>query len=107
MIAFLLQRRCLTRNTTREKPPEVINQELLASIIEIADEYYSGLSKEMKNLMEPKEALSIIKKYNELLKGENRKIINLVGNQGKLLKKFKKNDEFFRHVGLSQTNIYF
>ena len=27
--------------------------------------------------------------------------------QGELLKKFKESDEFFSHVGLSQSNIYF
>ena len=52
----------------------------------------------MKNAKEPKKAISIIKKYEEPLKGENSTIINLVGKQGELLKKFKDDDEFFGHV---------
>ena len=50
---------------------------------------------------QPKEAISIIKIFEELLKGENRKIIITVGKQEELLKKFEVNDEFFRCVGLS------
>ena len=36
-------------------------------------EDYSGLNEEVKNAEEPKEAISVIKKYEELLKRENRK----------------------------------
>ena len=60
----------------------------------------------VKNAKEPKEE-SIIKKYEELLKGEYRKIINIVEKQGELLQKFKESDEFFSRVGLSRSNIYF
>ena len=47
--------------------------------MEIADEEdYLEVNEEVKDAKEPKEAISIIKKYEELLKGENRKIINIV-----------------------------
>ena len=49
----------------------------------------------------------MVKKYEDLLKGANRKVINIVGKQGELLKKFKDSDKFFDRVGLSQSNIYF
>ena len=59
----------------------MIKQESQASIRETADEEdYSELSEEVKNVKYPKEAISIIK-------GENRKMINIVGKQGKILKK--------------------
>ena len=48
-----------------------------------------------------------LKKYNDILKGANKKILNTVGKQGKLLRKFKKEDGFFDCVGMSQSNIYF
>ena len=84
---------------------DAINQELLASIIEIVDEEdYSGLNKDVK---QPKEAIFLIRKYEQLLKGENRKIINIVGKQGELLQKFKESNEFYSRVGLSRSNIYF
>ena len=50
---------------------------------------------EVKNAKDPKEAISLIKKYEELLKEENKKIINIVGKQGELLKKSKESNEFF------------
>ena len=60
----------------------MIKQGLLASI-EIADEEdYSELKEEVKNATEPK-------------------IINIVGKQGELLKKFKESNGFFGRVGLS------
>ena len=41
------------------------------------------------------------------MKGANKKVINIVGKQGELLKRFKEEDEFFDCVGLSKSNIYF
>ena len=57
-----------------------INLELLiiAPIIEIVDEEdYPELNEEVKNVKEPKETVSIIKTIEELIKGKNRKIINI------------------------------
>ena len=47
------------------------------------------MDQEVKNAKEPKDGISLIKKYEDLLKGANRKIINIVGKQGELLKRFK------------------
>ena len=69
----------------------MLKQELLASIIEIKDEEdYSELNEEVKSAKEPKEAISIIKKYDEHLKGENKKIGNIVGKQGEFLKSLRR-----------------
>ena len=65
------------------------------------EEDYSELDEEVKKTKESKEATSIIKKYEELLKGENRKIVNIAEKQGDLLKKFKESEEFFSGVELS------
>ena len=51
--------------------------------------------------------VSLAKKYEVLLKGANWKIINIVGKQGELLKRFKDSDEFFDGLGLSRSIIYF
>ena len=53
------------------------------------------------------EGISLVQKYENLLKGANKKIINTVGKQGELLKRFKEEDEFFNTVGRSRSNIYF
>ena len=36
-----------------------------------------------------KDGISLAKKYEDVLKGANRKIINIVGKQEELLKRFK------------------
>ena len=69
-----------TAQCNEKKSSKVIKQELLAPvIIKIADGDYSGLNEDVKNAKEPKETIFIIKKHEELLQGENRKIINIVG----------------------------
>ena len=85
----------------------MIRQELLASIVEISDEDDSELNKAVRNAKEPKEAMLIIKKYEELFKEELRKIINIVEKQEEVLLRFKKSDEFFSGVGPSRANFYF
>ena len=41
------------------------------------------------------------------MKGPNKKILNVVGKQGELLKCFRDEDEFFDRIGLGRSNIYF
>ena len=65
------------------------------------------MNEEVKNAKESKDGISLVKKYEDLLKGANKKIINIVGKQGELLKRFKYSDESFDCVGLSRSNIYF
>ena len=54
-----------------------------------------------------KDGITIIKKFKELLEGEDRKIIHNVGKQGELLKKREESGEFFSRASLSRSNIYF
>ena len=65
------------------------------------------VKKDAISTKKPKDAISFIKKYEDLLKGAYRKIINIVGKQGELLKKIQEGNEFFSHVCLSRSNIYF
>ena len=89
--------------------PDIIEKKLLASISEVfnEEEEYLSMNEEVKNVKEPKEGISLIKKYEDLLKGANKKINNIVEKRGELMKRFKDSDEFFDGVGLSQSNIYF
>ena len=93
----------------KNKTPEIIKEESFASITELSDgeEDYWELNKEVRNAKEPKDVIYLVKKYEDLLKGANRKIINIVGKQGKLLKRFRDAEECFDHVGLSRSNICF
>ena len=71
------------------------------------EEDYLEMNEETANAKEPKEGIHLVEKYEDLLKGANRKILNIVGKQGELLKRFKDSDNFFSCVGQSRSNIYF
>ena len=75
----------------KQKTPELIKKELLASILEVfnEEEGYLQINEEVKNAKELKDGMALVKKYENLLKGANKKIINIVGKQGELLKRFK------------------
>ena len=91
-----------------KKTPETIKKELLESISEVfEDENYLQICEEVKNAKDLKDGISLVKKYEDLLKSSNKKIINIVAKQDELLKRFKDSDEFFDGVGLSRSNIYF
>ena len=45
------------------------------------------MNEEVKNVKQLKDGISLVKKYEDLLKGANRKIINIVEKQGEFLKK--------------------
>ena len=48
---------------------EIIKQELLASILEVFEEEdYLQMNEEVKNAKEPKDGISLVKKYEDLLK---------------------------------------
>ena len=75
----------------KQKTPELIKKELLASILEVfnEEEGYLQINEEVKNAKELKDGMALVKKYEDLLKGANKKIINIVGKKGELLKRFK------------------
>ena len=78
---------------------EIIKQELLVFEV-FEEEDYLQMNEEVKNAKKPKDGISLVKKYEDLLKWANRKIINIIEKQGELLKRFKENEEFFDSVGL-------
>ena len=95
------------RKTNSKKTPKIIKKELQESVLEVSEEENANLNEEVKKVKSLNEGILLIQKYENLLKGANQKIINIVGKQGELLKRFKDEDEFFDCVGLSRSNIYF
>ena len=94
------------RKKNRKKTPEAIKKELQKSILEGLGEENANLNEEVKNAKSLSEGISPVQKYENLLKVADKKIINIVGKQGKLLKRFKEEDEFFNKVALSMSIIY-
>ena len=89
------------RKTNRKKTPEIIKKEWQESILQVSEEENANLNEQVKNAKSLNEGISLIQKYENLLKGADKKAINILGKQGKLLKRFKEEDEFFDCVGLS------
>ena len=77
---------------------------MLASILEVFEEGedYLLINEKVKNARKLKDGICLVKKYQDLLKGVNRKIINTVGKQGELLKRFLNSEEFFDCLGVSR-----
>ena len=59
------------------------------------------LNEEVRNAKKPEDVISLVKKYEDLLKEATRKIIKTVGKQGELLKRFRDAEVFFDYIGLS------
>ena len=84
-----------------KQTPETINKELLGSILEVFEKRnYLQICEEVKNAKDLKEGVSLVKRYEDLLKSSNKKTINIVAKQGELLKRFNDSDEFFDSFGL-------
>ena len=64
------------REMKKKKTPEIIKQELLASILEVfhEEEDYLHMNEEVNNVKELKNGISLVKKYEDLLKGANRRL---------------------------------
>ena len=69
----------------------MIKKELLTSLVEHSDgeEDYLELNEEVRNAKEKRDGIALVKKYENVLKGTNKKIINIVGKQGEILKCFR------------------
>ena len=70
----------------------MIKKELQESILEVSEEENANLNEEVKDVKSLNEGISLVQKYENVLKGANKKMINIVGKQGELLKRFKEED---------------
>ena len=94
---FNSQLRGVATKMKQKKTTEKIKKELLASIPEVSNEEedYLQMNEEVKIAKEVKDCMSLVKKYENLLKRANKRIINIVKRQGEILKKSKEEDELF------------
>ena len=65
--------RGVTRRMKKKKTPETAKKELLASILEVLqEEDYLNICETVKNAKDLKDAISLVKKYEDLLKSSNK-----------------------------------
>ena len=67
------------RKTNRKKTPEIIKKEWQESILQVSEEENANLNEQVKNAKSLNEGISLIQKYENLLKGADKKVINILG----------------------------
>ena len=79
-----------------------MKRELLNSLQESHDVEEQELNKTANNVDSSQEVMLIIRRYEDIIKTQNRKAIGYIGKQGQLFKKFKDTGNFFDNVGQSR-----
>ena len=51
------------------------------------------LNEEARDTKEQQDGIDLVKKFEDLFRGASKKIINIVGKQGELLKRFRDGDD--------------
>ena len=102
---FFLQVRMVLKSETKKKTNESIKRQPLNALKENDDIEEQGLDETVNNVSNSQEAIVIIRRYEEIIKTQNKKSIRYSSKQGKYLKKFKYAEDFSDKVG--QNFIYF
>ena len=69
---------------------EEIKKRLLDSMIIDENLEFDDLKKEVEEIQDPQEAAKIIKRYEDIIKTRNKRIINVAYHQGQVLKDLRK-----------------
>ena len=91
----------------QKKTKEIVQKELIDSIKDKYEIEKPELEERVQNITDIAEAIIVIKKYEEIIRTQEKKIINIAGMQGQLLKEFKDNEIFFETLNQSKSTIYF
>ena len=68
------------------------------------------LNKEAEEVQDLERAAKIIKRYEDIIKTKNKRIINVVYHQGQVFKRFKEKDKFtelVNELGIHKNTIVF
>ena len=97
--------------TDNKKAKRLSKEEMLLhsmAIDEVVE--FDDLNKEVEETQDPEEAAKIIKRYEDITKTKNKKIINAAYHQGQVFKRFKEKEKFAKLVselGFHKTIIIF
>ena len=87
------------RKTNRKKTPEMIKKELQESILEVSEEENANLNEEVKNVKSLNEGISLVQKYENLLKRANKKSLTLLASKASSSKDLKKRINILTPLG--------
>ena len=65
-----------------------------------------GYNETAKNINNPHETMLVIRRYEDIIKTQNKKVLGYIGKQEQLLKRFKDTKHFPNDVGQSRSTIY-
>ena len=99
--------RLVSKSKSKKKTNKSIKRELLNSLKENDDVEEQGLNETANNVNNSQEAITVVHRYEEIIKTQNKKTIGYTGKQGELLKKFKDIENFFDNFGQSRPTMYF
>ena len=74
--------------------PEMIKKELQESILEVFEEENANLNEEVKNAKCLNKGISVVQKYENLLKGTNKKSLTLLESKGSSSQNLRKRMNF-------------
>ena len=82
----------------KKNPNKTLKEELLNSLKE--NDTVEELEFNTTSIIDPREAITIINHYEEIIKTQKKKTISYVAIQGLMLKKFKDTEDFIENVEL-------
>ena len=95
------------KQTNKKKTKKDVKEVLLKSIKETDDEYDPNLDEMGENVRILKNVITVIKRYEDIIKTQKKKIICLVDKQGQILNKIENSEQLCETVDLSKSTIYF
>ena len=97
----------VSQSNAKKKIYETIKQELLYSLMDNNEVEESGLDDTANATNSPAKAILIIKRYEKIIKRQNKRDVIYVGKDRQLLKGLKEAELFFEKVGQNKPTIYF
>ena len=95
---------------TKRISKEEIEKRLLDSMIIDENLEVDDLNKEAEEVQNPEKTVKIIKRYEDIIKTERKRILNVAYHQGQVFKIFKEKEKFAKLVselGIQKTTIIF
>ena len=95
---------------TKRIAKEEIEKRLLDSMIIYENLEVDDLNKEAEEVQDPEKTVKIIKRYEDIIKTERKRILNVAYHQGQVFKIFKEKEKFAKLVselGIQKTTIIF
>ena len=83
-----------------------MKRELIEFIIENNEIAEPGFKEKVQNKIDITEAIIMMKRCREIMQIQKKKIINILGMQDHLLKKFKDNVNLFKTLNQSKSAFY-